>query len=97
MKAYRHLVKHCIAAGHTVSVFDGEVWEVKRSTKLKEITDCIESVDEAQLRIRDSEGNVIAWALVSAYGLCDDEMVIDFSYNDFMTAWEDSYSKQYAI
>jgi hypothetical protein len=97
MKAYRHLVKHCIAAGYTVSVYDGEVWEVKRSTKLKEITDCIESVEEAQIRIRNAEGLVRGWALVSAHGLEDDETVIDFSCGEFMADWEESYQKQYAI
>lgn len=91
MKAYRHLAKHCIAAGFTVSVFDGEIWEVKRSTKLKQITDCIESVEEAQLIIRNKEGEVVAWALVSAYGLADDETVIDFSYNELMITWEEAY------
>jgi hypothetical protein len=92
MKAYKHLVRHALAAGHTVSVFDGEVWEVKRSTKPKEIYDCIESVEEAQLRIRDAAGNHIGWALVSAYGLEDDETVMDFGVNEFMDNWENVYS-----
>jgi hypothetical protein len=29
MKAYKHLVKHALNTGHTVSVFDNEVWQVK--------------------------------------------------------------------
>lgn len=97
MKAYRHLVKHCLAAGCTVSVFDGAVWEVKRATREKLITDCIESVEEAQLRIRNKEGEIVGWALVSAYGLEDDETVIDFSYNEFMLTWETAYEQKIGV
>ena len=92
MKAYKHLVKFAFQHCHTVSVFDGEVWEVKRSNAYKRIIDCIESVEEAQLRIRDSEGNVIAWALVSAFGLEDDETVIDHTDNEFMQLWDKKYN-----
>jgi hypothetical protein len=92
MKAYKHLVKFAFQHCYTVSVFDGEVWEVKRSNAYKKIIDCIESVEEAQLRIRDSEGNVIAWALVSAYGLDDDETVIDHTDNEFMQLWDKHYN-----
>lgn len=96
MKAYKHLVKHALGSGYLVSVFDGEVWEVRRSDLYKEIIACIESVEEAQVRFSDANGYA-GWALVSAYGLCDDETVVDFGCNDFMNAWEDSYRKQYAL
>jgi hypothetical protein len=96
MKAYKHLVRYALNAGHTVSVYDGAVWEVKRSTKYKTIIDCIESVEEAQLNIRDANGEPIAWALVSAYGLADDETVIDFGWNDFMKQWEIIYDNPHA-
>lgn len=91
MKAYKHFIKHCLKAGHTVSVYDGEEWQVKRSTGYQAIVDAVESVDEAQLRVRDSQGNVIAWALVSAYGLADDETMMDYSDNAFTEAWSDTY------
>lgn len=91
MKAYQHLIKYSLQLGNTVSVFDGELWEVKRSRDYKSIIDCIESVEEAQLNIRNSEGCPIAWALVSAYGLDDDETVIDFNCNDYMKNWETLY------
>jgi hypothetical protein len=91
MKAYKHLIKYALSNGHTVSVFDGEIWEVKRSTVYKEIVDCVESVEEAQLRIRDVDGNQVAWALVSPFGLADDETVIDHNVNPFMEAWSDKY------
>lgn len=91
MKAYKHLVRYALAADLTVSVFDGEEWQVKRSTNAKAINDAIESVDEAQLRIRQDDGKVLGWALVSAFGLADDETVVDCSDNDFMNQWSDLY------
>jgi hypothetical protein len=92
-KAYRHLVKHALGLGHVVSVWDGEEWQVKRSGKFKTITDAIESVEEAQIVIRDSADKKIGWAIVSAYGLEPDETVIDFGVNDFMDDWFNSYEE----
>ncbi len=92
MRADRHLVKHAIASGFTVSVFDGEEWPVKRSTAFQTIMDAIESVDEAQLRIRDTNGEIKGWALV-VNGLDDEELVADYSDNEFMREWEDQYSE----
>jgi hypothetical protein len=96
MKAYRHLIKHALSKGMVVSVWDGEVWEVKRSTKFKEIVECVESVEEADLKIRDADGKSIAWAMVSAYGLADDETVINHTDNDFMTEWSEAYEETLA-
>ncbi len=91
-QAYRHLVQYALHAGHSVSVYDGEEWQVKRSTSLKAIVDAVKSVEEAQLRIRDSQGNVVGWALVSAYGLEPDETVMDNTITPFMEAWEQAYN-----
>lgn len=94
MKAYKHLVKYALAQGHTISVWDGEEWQVSHSTKYQKIVDAIESVEEAQIKIRVPEyGNLVAWVLISAYGLADDETVIDYSDNDFMTKWLLAYDK----
>jgi len=92
MKAYKHLIKHCLSMGCTVSVWDGEEWQVKRSTGYKAIIDAIESVEEAQLRIRQQDA-VIGWALVSAFGLEDDETVVDHTCTSFMDEWSDIYSE----
>ena len=81
--AYRTLVKNAIAKGFTVSVWDGEEWQVKRSNKLEEICDAIKSVEEAQLRIYDADQK-IGWAQVSAYGLAPDETVIDSTDSEIM-------------
>ena len=82
--AYIDLVKTAIRHGFTVSVWDGEEWQVKKSTKIREITDAIESVEEAELRFRDAENKVNGWARVSAYGLEPDETVIDHTVNEWM-------------
>lgn len=90
MKAYRSLVKYALAKDMTVSVWDGEEWQVKKSTGYKAIIDAIESVDEAQLRIRDKDSNIVAWALI-IHDTGDDENVADFSDNEFMNEWFNAY------
>ena len=93
MKAYKHLIKHALKAGYTVSVYDGEIWEVKRSTSYKAIVECVESVEEAALRIRDKEGAIVTSSVtVSAFGLADDETVIDYVVTPFMDEWETIYN-----
>lgn len=90
--AYQHLIRFALARGCTVSVWDGEEWQVKRCHAYKQIVDAIQSVEEAQLRIRDQDGKAIAWALVSAYGLEPDETVVDNTMNEFMTEWDEAYA-----
>jgi hypothetical protein len=92
MKAYKHLIKHCLSMGCVVSVWDGEEYQVIKSTSYKAIIDAIESVEEAQLRIRQKDV-VIGWALVSAFGLEDDETVVDHTCTSFMDEWSDIYSE----
>jgi hypothetical protein len=89
MKAYKHLIKYALAKGCTVSVWDGEEWQVKRSTSFKAINEAIESVEEAALRIRSAEGDVVVNSVtVSAFGLEDDETIMDYTVCPFMDAYE---------
>ena len=92
MKAYKHLVKHALALGHTISVWDGEEWQVKRSTGYKEIVEAIESVEEAELKIYNDLQHP-TWVWISAYGLADDETVVDYNDNKFMQDWSLQYDK----
>lgn len=93
MKAYKHLIKHALSMGYTVSVYDGEIWEIKRSVSYKKIVDCVESVEEAALRIRDKEGAIVTSSItVSAFGLADDETVVDYVVTPFMNVWESIYN-----
>jgi hypothetical protein len=82
-KAYLDLVNKALAKGLTISVFDGEEWQVKRGTFAKEIKHAIESVDECQLRLRNKEGEIVGWALI-IHDLNPDETVADHTYNPLM-------------
>jgi hypothetical protein len=92
-KAHLNLIKYALAQGCTISVWDGEEWQVKRSTSYKAIKEAAESVDESQLRIRDSEDNIVGWALVIPDCTFEpEEYVVDYSCTLFMEQWELQYS-----
>jgi hypothetical protein len=92
-KAHLNLIKYALTQGCTISVWDGEEWQVKRSTSYKAIKDAAESVDESQLRIRDSEDNVVGWALVIPDCTFEpEEYIADYACTLFMEQWEMQYS-----
>jgi hypothetical protein len=82
-KAYLTLIKNAIAQGLTISVWDGEEWQVKRSTKYQDIKDAIESVEVAEIRIRDQDKNVLAWAQIVP-DLDPEETVADYTDSQLM-------------
>jgi hypothetical protein len=83
MKAYKTLVKKALSKDFTVSVWDGEEWQVSRSSKYQDIIDAIESVDFSELRIRNSNGEYLGWASIVLD--CEPEcMVADFTDNQIM-------------
>ena len=82
--AYLVLIKNALAKGLTVSVWDGEEWQVKRSSGYQVIKDAIESVEVAELRLRDQEGNVVGWAMIIPFGVEPDETVVDYTANELM-------------
>ena len=83
MKAYEQLTRKALDKGLTVSVWDSEEWQVKRSSDYQVIVDAIESVDTSELRLRDQEGNVVGWAMVVLD--CEPESTVaDFTYNKLM-------------
>lgn len=90
-KAYISLIKFALASGHVISVYDGEEWAVKKSSAYKAIKEAVESVEEAELTIRNASGENLGWALVSAFGLEPDETVIDNTMTDFMKAFDAQY------
>jgi hypothetical protein len=94
MKAYLHLVEYSLSQDCTISVWDGEEWQVNESNDFKAITEAIESVEEAEIKIvKQPEISLAGWALVCAHGLEDDETVIDHLDNDFMQVWWEIYIK----
>jgi hypothetical protein len=82
-KAYLELIKNALAKGLTISVFDGEEWAVKRSTGYKEIKEAVESVEVAEIRLRNADGEKVGWAMIID-GLEPDETVADFTHNPLM-------------
>jgi len=102
MKAYEHLVRYALTTAHSIAVWDGEEWATDKwptdkSTDYKTIIDAIESVDEAEIVIRDrATGSRTAWARVSAFGLADDETVIDYTVHSFTDDWQAAYDRHLA-
>lgn len=93
-KAHLNLIKYALSQGCTISVWDGEEWQVKRSTSYKAIKDAAESVDESQLRIRDSNDNVVGWALVIPDCTFEPvEYVADHTITPFMSQWDEQYTE----
>lgn len=88
MKSYKSLVKFALAKNCVVSVWDGEEFQVKRSNAYKAIVDAIESVEEADLFIRNAEGKNVAWALIIPFGVEDDETVADTSMTPFIADFD---------
>lgn len=82
-KAYLTLIKNALAKDLTISVWDGEEWQVKRSTKYQDIKDAIESVEVAEIRIRDQDKNVLAWAQIVP-DLDPEETVADYTDSQLM-------------
>jgi len=88
MKAYKHLIKHAIATGHTITVFDGEEYPVIQMMAYKAIIDAIESVDVAEVIIYDATKKRVGWAQIIS-SLDADETVADYTCTPFMDAWDD--------
>ena len=74
----QQVIKHALAFGFSVSVWDGEEWQVKKSHDYQEVMEAIESVDIAEIRIRDKDGQVCGWAQI-VNGLEEDCEVADYS------------------
>ena len=92
-KAHLNLIKYALAQGCTISVWDHEECQVKKSKSYTEIKDAVESVEESELRIRDSEGNIVGWALfVNDCTFEPEEYIADYTCTLFMEQWEMQYS-----
>lgn len=81
------LVAAALAAGYTVSVYDGEEYTVKRSRKSKEILEALATTGEDALVIRDSAGERLGvLSLIWGNNPSGDELISDHSDNDAMEA-----------
>ena len=88
--AHIHLIKYTLSKGCTISVWDGAEWQVSKSASYKAIKDAIDSVEESELRIRDSDNKVVGWAHILDQGQ-PDETVVDFTCTPFMKEWDDIF------
>lgn len=93
MKAYKHLVKHVLATGGDITVWDGgdEPAET-HCDKYQKIIDAIEAVEIAELIIF-KDGVKVGWAQVVPFGLEDEETLSDYTVCDFFQVWEEMYDR----
>ena len=85
----RRIVTRIIAAafqrGYTISVFDGEEWTLRRSTKRTAIEAALASTGEDSLRLRDKDGaDVGTIYLVWGNDPEGDELIADYTDNETM-------------
>jgi hypothetical protein len=98
----KRFIEHVLAhdPAYIISVWDGEEWQVRQSRCPKLICDAIASVDEAELRIRDSSvlddrelPSFVGWALI-INGLDWDEALADYTDNPTMRLLVDGCDKE---
>ena len=79
----RAAVAEALRTGHKVSVNDGEVWTVSKSTDLAEIMGAVMTTDEDKLRIYDARGERIGdvWLV---YGNDGYDVIADYHDNPEM-------------
>ncbi len=58
------LIREILKRDLSISVYDGEEYPVKRSKDHLEIQRNVAATDETQFRVRDAEGNQVAWFLL---------------------------------
>jgi hypothetical protein len=84
-KEYLKLITNALAQNLTISVWDGEEWQVKRGNTYKAIKEAIESVELAELRLRDQAGQIVGWAQIIPDNE-PDETIVDYTMTPTMTA-----------
>jgi hypothetical protein len=85
----RRLIKAALAAGYTISVYDGEETTVKRSSKLKAITDALATTGEDTLQLYAADpSKTVGWhgagSFYLIWGNADDgsELIADHTNSD---------------
>lgn len=74
------IVKDALALNCTVSVYDGEEWALKRSTKYTEVMGAIMSTDMDTLRFRNQDGDIVG-SVFLVYGNDGYDVINDYSAN----------------
>ena len=93
MKAYKHLVKHVLATGGDITVWDGgDDPAEEHCDQFKKIVDAIEADEEASIYIF-KDGATVGWARIVPFGLEDEETLVDYTANEFFRVWEEMYDR----
>lgn len=79
----KRVVRSAIAAGYTVSLWDGGEYTVKRSRKLSEVVGAMFTVDEESLEIRNVEGGLIGTVWM-VYGNDGFDAINDYTATETM-------------
>jgi len=79
------LVSDALALNYTVSVYDSEVWTVKRSSNQEEIIAALNSSDWDQLKFRKANGDYVGVAAL-IWGETGYDLINDYTVSDEMTA-----------
>ncbi len=81
----RRLVNAILAAGHLVSVNDGEEWTVLKSRSTTEIINALASTGEDYIRVRHSDGGVVGtFSLIWGNDPSGEELISDHTDNEAM-------------
>jgi hypothetical protein len=101
MKAYRHLIRTALRHNLLISVdTGGDELDLKRSDNFRLICEAVEAVDEAHMYL-SKDGKRFANVFVIAFGLADDETVVDWQAandqaDEWLSAWNDAYTDHQA-
>jgi hypothetical protein len=86
-RAAADLVTNALAAGYSVSVYDGEEWTVKRATNVKTVLEALATTGEDTLRIRYATGEPCgSFWLIWGNARDGSELIADHSDNDICNA-----------
>lgn len=77
-KIVRKAVKDLLAKYSTISVNDGEIWVLKRSTDLTEVMKALFSTDEDSIAVYDASGNRQG-SVYFVYGNDGYDVIADYS------------------
>ena len=95
-----NLIRYAKANNGVISVFDGEEWALKRSDNERDIYEAITSTVESNIiishvseLIKDSNKHVRLGVAYIVNGLDNDELVADFTDNEYMNNWFKQYNK----
>ena len=92
-KAHLNLIKYALSSGCTISVWDGEVYAVLKSTSYNAIKEAIEAVEEAEINIYKND-DYIGWArIIFDWNQSPDEIVSDYTCTPFMEEWDKQYKE----